>query len=344
MATPWFREIELFAQGVDGYHTYRIPALAVTTTGTVLAVCEGRVNSSADYGKIDIVLRRSTDGGATWSDTQIIHSDDDHTIGNPCIVVDQTTGVAWLTFCKDNDQVFVTSSEDDGVTWSEPRDITSSVKPDNWTWYATGPGHGIQLSSGRLVIPCDHSEGARHHSPFYFSHVIYSDDHGDTWQVGGSTTGSSDECEVVELADGRLYMTIRSADSSATTRLAAWSSDGGETWSDMQPVPDLIDPICQASIVRLTDTKSHARSRVVFANPASDERKRLTLRMSYDEATSWEVSKVLYVGPSAYSDLAVLPDASVACLYERGSVHRRESIRLAQFNIEWLTDGLDSLE
>ena len=105
-------------------------------------------------------------------------------------------------------------------------------------------------------------------------------------------------------------MTIRSADSSTTTRLAAWSSDDGETWSDMRPVPDLADPICQASIVRLTDTKSHDRNRIVFANPTSDERERLTLRMSYDDGVSWEVSKVLYVGPSAYSDLAALTDVT----------------------------------
>ena len=170
MTIPWFRETELFTQGADGYHTYRIPALAVTTQGTTLAICEGRVGSSADYGKIDIVLRRSTDGGMTWGNTQVIHSDGDHTIGNPCVVIDQKTETVWLSFCKNNDQVFVTSSDDDGVTWTEPREITAEVKPDDWTWYATGPGHGIQLSGGRLVIPCDHSEGTRHHSPFYFSH------------------------------------------------------------------------------------------------------------------------------------------------------------------------------
>ena len=343
MQRPWFRETELFTGGAGGYHTYRIPALIVTLRGTVLALCEGRIYSQGDYGKIDIVMRRSHDGGTTWSDTQVIHSDGDHTIGNPCIVQDRTTEKIWLLFCKDNDHVFATSSDDDGETWAEPRDITADVKPENWTWYATGPGHGIQLSSGRLVVPCDHSEGTRHHSPFYFSHTIHSDDHGETWKSGGSTSGSTDECEVVELADGGLYMTVRSADRSVTTRLASWSDDGGESWSEPEPEPELIDPVCQASIVRLTGG-GNGRNRIVFSNPASDKRERMTVRMSYDECRSWEVSKTLYVGPSAYSDLAVLPDMTLGCLYERGTATLSESIRLAQFNLEWLTDGADSLE
>lgn len=343
MANPWFRETELFAQGVDGYHTYRIPALVVTNEGTVLAICEGRMNSPFDHGKIDIVVRRSTDGGATWSDMQVIHSDGDYTIGNPCVVVDRETSTVLLTFCRDNDRIFITSSDDDCVTWSKPRDITPSVKPDHWTWYATGPGHGIQASDGRLIIPCDHSEGTRHHSPFYFSHVIYSDDQGETWKVGGSTTGSTDECQIVELTDGSVYMTIRSADRSFTTRLAAWSSDGCETWSKFEPVSELTDPICEASIVRLTSETTDDRNRIVFANPASDQRERITVRMSYDECKSWEASKVLHVGPSAYSDLAVLPNMTIACLYERGNIDRSESIRLAQFNVEWLTDSEDGI-
>ena len=343
MQQPWFRETELFTAGADGYHTYRIPALIVTLRGTVLALCEGRMYSQGDYGKIDIVMRRSHDGGTTWSGTQVVHSDGDHTIGNACIVQDRTTAKIWLLFCKDNDPVFAMSSDDDGETWSEPRDITADVKPENWTWYATGPGHGIQLSSGRLVVPCDHSEGTRHHSPFYFSHTIWSDDHGETWQVGGSTSGSTDECQVVELTDGGLYMTVRSADRSLTTRLASWSQDGGESWSEPEPVPELIDPVCEASIVRLTGGGNEL-NRIVFSNPASDKRERMTVRMSYDDCRSWEVSKTLYVGPSAYSDLAVLPDMTVGCLYERGSERNSESIQFAQFNLEWLTDGADSLE
>ena len=156
MQKPWFRETELFTGGAGGYHTYRIPALIVTSRGTVLALCEGRIYSQFDHGKIDIVIRRSRDGGTTWSDTQVIHSDGDHTIGNPCIVQDRTTGKIWLLFCKDNDRVFATSSDDDGVTWAEPRDITVDVKPENWTWYATGPRTrhpAIERASRRPVRP-----------------------------------------------------------------------------------------------------------------------------------------------------------------------------------------------
>ena len=109
MQQPWFRETELFTSGVGGYHTYRIPALLVTSQGTVLALCEGRMYAQYDHGKIDIVVRRSHDGGTTWSDMQVVHADGEHTIGNVSIVQDQTTEKIWLLFCKDNDGVFAMS-------------------------------------------------------------------------------------------------------------------------------------------------------------------------------------------------------------------------------------------
>ncbi|MBN2311811.1 MAG: exo-alpha-sialidase, partial [Candidatus Hydrogenedentes bacterium] len=168
----------LFVAGQDGYHTYRIPAILVSKKGTILAFCEGRKNSGADHGDIDLVLKRSFDNGATWGPMQKVWDDGENTIGNPCPVVDQSTGTIWLPFCWNNDRVFVTRSDDDGATWAEPVEITDSVKPDSWGWYATGPVHGIQLASGRLLIPCDHRvKGVEINT----SHVIYSDDHGATW-------------------------------------------------------------------------------------------------------------------------------------------------------------------
>ena len=341
--TPWFRETEVFTSGAEGYHTYRIPALVVSTGGTLLAFCEGRKNGICDWGEINIVLKRSFDNGTSWERMQIVAADGDNTIGNPAPVVDRDTGVVWLAFCRNNDQVYITNSADDGATWSSPEEITGDVKQPGWTWYATGPGHGIQLESGRLVIPSDHYQGVRYNWPFMHSHVFYSDDHGSSWKLGGIAGGGTNECEVVETHDGALYLTMRSVRRELGYRHSAWSRDGGVTWSEVKDEVCLIDPVCQASIVRLTDENNHDRNRILFSNPASTDRNTMTVRMSYDECRTWGISKVLHCGPSAYSDLAAAPDMTVCCLYERGNVHRRECIRLAQFNVEWLTDGVDSL-
>ena len=333
---PWFRETELFAQGVAGYHTYRIPALVVTNEGTLLAFCEGRKYAINDWGEINIVLRRSFDNGASWEDMRVVHADGEHTIGNPCPVVDADTGTVWLAFTWDNDRVFVMRSEDDGNSWSEPREITGDVKLAGWTWYGTGPGHGVQLRGGRLVVPSYHIEGPRLIWPFQHSHIVYSDDHGATWELGGVLGEGTGECEAVETQDGRLYLTMRPAREGSTKHLGAWSDDGGMTWSEVVEEEGLSDPLCQASIVRFTQEGTHDRNRVLFLNPASSERDTMTVRISYDECRTWEVSKVLHSGPSAYSDMAVSPNLAIGCLYERGNYHRRECIRLAQFNIEWL--------
>lgn len=329
----------LYQASTEGYHTYRIPALVVSNKGTLLAFCEARKHSSADHGHIEMALKRSFDHGETWTDMQIIWNDGENTIGNPCPVVDQATGTIWLSFTWNNDRVFVTNSTDDGATWSEPTEITKEVKPPSWGWYATGPTHGIQLSTGRLLIPCDHREGSSRDVPMR-SHVIYSDDHGHTWKLGGVLGEKTDECVAVETMDGSIYLNMRSY-RGAHRRAYAWSQDGGETWSEVQLDPTLVEPVCQGSIVRFTDERSHDRNRVLFSNPASTERRRLTVRLSYDECRTWTAGKVLYEGPSAYSDLGIAADLSICCLYERGKERPYERITFARFSLEWLTDGAD---
>jgi len=330
------RQTDIFEAGKEGYHTFRIPALIVSNKGTILAFCEGRKNSMNDDGDIDLVLRRSLDNGLTWEPMQLVWDDGENTIGNPCPVVDRETGVIWLPFCRNNDRVFVTSSADDGVTWATPVEITKDVKPAGWRWYATGPTHGIQLRSGRLLIPCDHSPESPPSGPRQYSHVIYSDDHGKSWRLGGVLPKGSDECVAVELADGSIYLNMRSYHG-RNLRLRAWSRDGGLSWSEPEDDPALVEPVCQASAVRYSDEQHHGTNRVLFSNPASVKREKMTVRVSYDECRTWRVAKELNPGPSAYSDLAVMPDRTIGCLYERGTNHAYERITFAQFGLEWLT-------
>ena len=349
--------IAIYSQGDQGFHTYRIPALAITNTGTLLAFCEGRKGSLSDTGDIAILVRRSEDNGDTWSEQQVVWDDPGNTSGNPCVVVDRDTGTIWLLMTwnrgddherdiiarksKDTRRVYVTHSTDDGKTWDTPREITSTVKQEKWTWYATGPGSGIQMQhgphKGRLVIPCDHIESETGH---YYSHIIYSDDHGQTWHLGGRTPEHQvNECEVVELADGRLMMNMRNYDPANRMRQVAFSDDGGMMWKGQRFDETLIEPICQASIARHSWPSENQPGTIVFSNPASnDKRVNMTVRVSFDEGQTWSASKVLHAGPSAYSSLAVLPNGEVGCLYESGQKHPYESIVFARLPLPGLDD------
>lgn len=340
-STPEITQDDIFISGHDGYHTFRIPALVVSKSGAVLAFCEGRKNSSSDSGDIDLVLKRSADSGETWGKMQLVWGDGQNTIGNPCPVVDRDTGAIWLAFTLNNDGVFVMKSTDEGATWEKPGEITGDVKLPDWTWYATGPGHGIQLKCGRLLIPCDHRIRGLPR-PDSLAHVIYSDDHGATWKLGGSLSKKTNECEAVETVDGAVYLSIRSKHGK-NRRIYAWSKDGGESWSDVEFDGTLISPQCQASIVRFTDEQRHDRNRVLFSNPAATSRTRMTVRISYDECKTWNVGRVLHEGPSAYSNLCIASDMTICCLYERGDKHAYERLTFARFNIEWLSNETDRL-
>ena len=334
---------DVFVSGVDGYHTYRIPGLVVSNEGTLLAFCEGRRNDRRDHGDIDMLLKRSTDGGRTWSKAILVYEEggtESVTIGNPCPVVDRTTGTIWLPFCRDNDRVFVTSSDDDGLTWTPPREITATVKANNWDWYATGPGHGIQLQygphKGRLVIPCDCREKLKDGSwdKRGRSLVIYSDDQGQTWKRGQATELGMNECEVVERRDGTLLLSMRNY-LGKNLRAFSMSTDGGETWSAPQHHPEVFCPTCQASIVRLPGDADQ----FVYSGPGGPGRTHMTLRLSRDGGESWPVSRVLYEGPAAYSELAVLSDETLVVLFEAGTKHSYEVIRAARVSPAWLANA-----
>ncbi len=326
------QQVEVFQGGSEGYHTYRIPAIVLSNKNTLLAFCEGRKTGADDAGDIDLVLRRSTDGGKTWRPIQVVYEKGvpaKTTIGNPCPVVERTTGTIWLPFCRNNDRVFITKSTDDGLTWDKPAEITRQVKMPEWRWYATGPGHGIQLQSGRLVIPCDcrDSRDKKQHSL-----VFYSDDHGQAWKLGGVTEADMDECEVVELVDKSLLLSLRNYRGKNRRAFAA-SSDGGRTWSKPTHHEQVYCPTCQASILRYPPLTG-GRNRILYSGPGGPGRKNMTVRLSYDEGKTWPVAKVLCAGSAAYSDLVVLPDGSIGCLYERDGYRK---ITFARFSLGWLT-------
>jgi sialidase-1 len=346
---------DLWLSNDGAFHTYRIPALCVTPKGTVLAFCEGRKHSRADAGEIDLLLRRSTDGGHTWLPTQTVATHTGMTVGNPAPVVDRDTGTIWLLLCKNPSEggeekirkglaertVWLTHSTDDGLTWADAIEITSDVKRPDWTWYATGPCHGIQLASGRLVIPCDHrvrptgerDEGRR-------SHVVYADDHGATWRIGGIVeVEGTNECAAVELPagsdnpGGAVYLSCRDQEKRGR-RVAAWSHDGGLSFSDTRFDDALLEPACQASLVRLTTPDG--RHLVLHCNPASATRDTLTVKLSNDGCRTWTTGRILEPGRAAYSDLAVLPDNIILCLYERGAASPYDALTLARFDLAWL--------
>lgn len=344
---PVFEESDLFIAGEGGYVCYRIPALAVSTKGTILAFCEARKHNCRDWDEINIVMRRSFDKGKHWDAQRVIASDGPNSVNQATPVVDRDTGTIFFVFCENNQRAFVMHSTDEATTWSKPVEITQQVKDPAWSYFGAGPGHGIQLKSGRLLIPAwgDASPGPVTWAPHpnwgkvQFSYAFYSDDHGATWKRGEALESNmSDECEVVEVADGRVYMNMRSRQEKHR-RAYAWSKDGGVSWSKVKFDERLPEPSCQGSVIRFTDQDRFGKNRVLLANPASTtERSKLTVRVSYDECQTWSVSKVAHEGSSGYSDLAIAPDMTILCLYEE---YVSKKLVLARFNLAWLSNGTD---
>lgn len=332
----------LYQSGSEGYACFRIPAILTSKNGVLLAFAEGRKDHCGDAANIDLVLKRSFDGGKTWTPLQVVWSDSTNTCGNPSPVLDQKSGKILLLSTwnlgadhesqiidnqsKDTRRIFLLSSEDEGEHWSAPRELTADVKQPNWTWYATGPCNGIQIKKGkykgRLVIPCDHIESG---SKKYFSHVIYSDDGGTQWQLGGTTPSDQvNESTVAELPKGRLMLNMRNY-TSVRIRQVTESKDGGITWSELRGDSSLVEPVCEGSLIRV-DRKGEP-SYLAFSNPSdAKKRVRMTVKISYDWGRSWQVKKVLHEGPAAYSNLVGLADGRLGCLYEAGEKAAYEGI------------------
>jgi sialidase-1 len=362
---PFLEQVDVF--GVEGDDAHRIPVMVISTRGTILAFCNRRIGSAADQGHDShVVLRRSLDGGKTWLPTQVICARQgwvgsisnavvDHVDGSVMILyskmvtvadITQTEGIEGtkrhLTHGHPDAGEWISRSTDDGETWTEER-CDLQPNSDGVMLYAHGNGPTLQLRlgprSGRLVIPAWGWTEPIDQGKYFRSGVIYSDDHGLSWKVGGLAAPGTDECCILETADGVIYMNSRQGERKWGQRTQAWSVDGGETFTDLTDWDQSeIDPSgdCEASLTRFSEATTGDRNRVLYADPASAKRLRMTVRVSYDECRTWTVSKLINEGPSAYSSLAVTDNGTILCLYERGASGPYEKITMARFNIEWL--------
>lgn len=357
-AHPALAATTVFAAGTDGYHTFRIPAIVAGTDGTLLAFAEGRRDGPGDAGAIDLVLRRSLDGGGTWGPLQPVSPGHGDAVGNPCPVVDPATGDVVLLTTRTSAsatedrilrgevppehgrRVWLQRSADNGSSWTPPVDITAQVKRPHWRWYATGPGHGVALTkgphAGRLVAPANHSGAG------YGGHLLLSDDGGHTWRIGAeepSAPGArvqANETTAAELPDGRLYLNTRNQGGTASaSRAQTISSTGGASFDHpYTPVSALVAPVVQGSVASVTSLG------LVFAGPGDPARRRaLTLRVSPDAGQSWAPWRVVWPGPAAYSDLIDLggqidPGGGVGVLFEAGADQPYERIDFARVPLQ----------
>jgi sialidase-1 len=357
---PQFTDV--FTSGKEGYVSIRIPAVLTTTKGTVLAIAEGRQRPT-DQAENDIILKRSTDGGATWSPLKTLHDDGPHSLNNPTVVQDAASGRIFLwyqripahlkehsketaTGLEGNDiyRNFILTSDDDGLSWSAPQDVTATTKrPERATTLASGPGSGIQLTRGphrgRLIIPFN--EG-----PFWQwqNYAVVSDDGGKTWRFGSDVPGALlpdakhgtrsqiNEAQMVELSDGSVRLDSRQFNG-AKVRKTSISKDGGLTWSPVVDMPELTDPSCMAGVLRYSFGEGEGKGILLHTGPDSTKRNQGTIWMSTDDGATWPTKRLLWPGGFAYSVPTRLADGSVAVLFEADDYKR---IILAKFPITWV--------
>lgn len=313
----------------DGYAYFRIPTMVITNSGTILAFAEGRRNGPQDDGDIDIVLKRSKDKGKTWEPLITVKDDGENRCRNQVPIYLPELNRIVLLYCWNPGatgvvSIFMTYSDDEGLTWAKEKDITNSIVPPKYRWYATGPCHGIVKqfapNKGRIVVSCNHNTTDQTKGR---SHIIYSDDNGSTWHLGGIVDMyDTNESTVTELSNGDLMLNMRCADPSLVNnkkfRIASTSTDGGLTWSPSM-YTTLNDPMCQGSILYY-GAGQNGKGIILFSNPNSQSsRNNNTLKMSEDDGQTWKKA-YSYTGSDygGYSDIACYPDGMIGVLYEYG--------------------------
>jgi sialidase-1 len=348
-AAPLFESTDVYVSGKDGYFGYRIPAIEVAKDGTVLAFAEARKYNLGDPGydgnDIDLVVKSSSDRGKTWSHMRVIEDPGEKwSAANPATIVERESGRIWLIYlqCKpgrgtdkarpgtDDSRILARTSDDSGRTWSEPIDLTLATRDmadPKWRCSVVGPGGAIQTRGGRLLLPVWRFE------PFA-NFTTYSEDRGKTWRRGEYVPDlQGDECELVELADGKLLLDIRQQ--KGPHRFRSTSDDGGRTWS--KPFPgEKVDPVACA-IERFTlKSAGDDRDRILWTGPKGPGRSNLVVRASYDEGRTFPHERAISSGHAAYSDLAVLADRTAGVLWERGEAQGYQFITFTRFDRDWL--------
>lgn len=359
ISKPFIQKTDVFTGQAGGYYTYRIPTIIVSNKGTIHTFAEARTSEN-DWAARAIVMRRSFDDGNTWGPIKVVVSDERKAIQNPVAITDRNSDIIHFLYCFHYNKAFYMQSNDDGESFSSPVEITHVFDAFKMEYpfkvLATGPGHGIQLENGRLIVPIWLSL-KRIHRPSVVS-VIYSDDNGKTWQAGEiikEPLVNPSESQAIQLASGNTLLNIRS-ETEISRRAITISKNGINNWS--RPIFDqtLVEPTCFASIIRFTLAGKEDKNRIIFSNPDSIEgkpmpftfrpRKKLNIKLSYDECKTWPVNKVLEPGMVGYSDLAIGKDYTIYCFYERGiqtkSYFDTASLCVARFNLDWLSDGYDT--
>ena len=321
---------------------YRIPAIVTAPNGDVIAAIDERVPGCGDlkWSKdINIIVRRSSDNGKTWSNIEtVVNFPYGKSASDPSMIVDKVTNEIFLFYNymdldteKDIYYLHVVKSADNGKTWSEPMDITSQIAKPEWhkDFKFITSGRGIQTRSGKLLHTMVNLNSGLH--------LFGSDDHGKTWYFIDTPIQPADESKVIELADGTLMINARV--NGKGMRYVHTSTDEGKTWTTKE-APELIDPGCNASIIRYTSIEDGCKkNRLLFSNAKSKKgRVNMTVRISYDEGKTWSEGKTIYEGPSAYSDLTVLENGDIGLFFEQDEYTKNPFV---SFSLKWLTDGKD---
>jgi sialidase-1 len=326
----------------EGVSCYRIPAIVTAPNGDVVAAIDERVENCADLNAnndINIVIRRSSDNGKTWTD---IETAIDFPLGqsasDPSMIVDSETNEIFMFYNfmdleKENGIYYlhVTKSADNGKTWSEPEDITSQITKPEWhkDFKFITSGRGIQTRSGKLLHTLVNLTNGLH--------LFGSDDHGKSWFFIDTPINPADESKVMELADGTWM--INSRVHHKGLRIVHTSKDEGKTWETHEE-PQLIDPGNNASFIRYTAIKDgYNKNRILFSNTKMKQgRQNMTVRISYDEGKTWSEGKTIYPGSSAYSSMTILENGDIGLFFEKDAYTKNEFV---SFSLEWLTDGKD---
>lgn len=331
-----------YYSGLQDYFSFRIPTL-IKTGSTLIAFAEGRKNSTSDFGDIDLVYRRSFDGGKNWEPLRLLYDQDTMAVQNPVpiyvssedkiVLLFNTTGQSEHDILnkdydlKDERKAFMTSSKDNGETWATPIDITRQVKRKHWRWHALGPVHGIELKvgkhQGRLVAPVAISITKGNEA--YCMALIYSDDQGAHWNIGAVDENLTDDVQanettLVELTDGRIYINTRDQNGGSLdkNRGETYSADGGQTFSQTIIESDRFpSPVVQAALLGWPKTDKSDRPILLFSTPSHvDKRSDLVIMASYDESESWQPLFKVHQGMSAYSDMVQLCRDTLGIIYE----------------------------